>query len=70
MVIDDATTEPSTHDDPRGYPHEGWASVDGEQWRVRSGTPLARGQSVRVTARDGLVLDVIPVDGGRALDNN
>lgn len=62
MVIDDTATEPSTHDDPRGYPHEGWASVDGEQWRVRSGTPLARGQSVRVTARDGLVLDVIPVD--------
>ncbi|REE91841.1 NfeD family protein [Cupriavidus plantarum] len=41
---------------------DGWASVGGEQWRVRSGTPLARGQSVRVTARDGLVLDVVAID--------
>lgn len=51
MVIADATVD-----------HDGWASVDGEQWRVRTATPLARGQSVRVTARDGLVLDVIAID--------
>lgn len=51
MVIADATLD-----------HDGWASVDGEQWRVRTATPLARGQSVRVTARDGLVLDVIAID--------
>ncbi|GJG96561.1 nodulation protein NfeD [Cupriavidus pauculus] len=36
----------------------GWAMVHGEQWRVRSNGPLARGQPVRVTGRHGLVLDV------------
>ncbi|WP_454752253.1 NfeD family protein [Cupriavidus necator] len=38
---------------------EGWASVRGENWRVRSATPLARGTPVQVTARHGLVLDVV-----------
>ncbi|PZX20823.1 putative membrane bound peptidase; NefD homolog [Cupriavidus phytorum] len=38
---------------------EGWASVRGETWRVRSATPLARGTPVLVTGRSGLVLDVI-----------
>lgn len=38
---------------------EGWASVRGETWRVRSATPLARGTPVLVTARKGLVLEVI-----------
>ncbi len=41
---------------------EGWARVHSEQWRVRSAVPLKRGQSVRVTARDGLVLIVTPLD--------
>lgn len=40
---------------------EGWVRVHGEQWRVRSAVPLARGQEVRVTARDGLVLAVEPI---------
>ena len=39
---------------------EGWATVHGETWRVRSATPLARGQQVRVTRLDGLTLDVEP----------
>jgi len=39
---------------------EGWATVHGETWRVRSATPLARGQHVRVTRLDGLTLDVEP----------
>jgi membrane-bound serine protease (ClpP class) len=39
---------------------EGWASVHGERWRVRSATPLAVGQTVRVTAIDGLTLTVEP----------
>jgi membrane-bound serine protease (ClpP class) len=39
---------------------EGWASVHGERWRVRSTTPLAPGQKVRVTAIDGLTLTVEP----------
>ena len=41
---------------------EGWARVHSEQWRVRSAVPLKRGQAVRVTGRDGLVLTVAPAD--------
>lgn len=37
---------------------EGWARVHGETWRIRCRVPLRRGQSVRVTHVDGLVLDV------------
>lgn len=40
--------------------HEGWARVHGEQWRVRSKAPLARGSRVRVRARHDLILDVEP----------
>jgi membrane-bound serine protease (ClpP class) len=39
---------------------EGWARVHGEQWRVRSKAPLARGSRVRVRARHDLILDVEP----------
>jgi membrane-bound serine protease (ClpP class) len=39
---------------------ESWARVHGETWRVRSRAPLAPGQRVRVTAMDGLLLDVVP----------
>jgi len=38
---------------------EGWASVRGETWRVHSASPLPRGTPVVVTARNGLVLEVI-----------
>ncbi|SPC13594.1 Serine protease [Cupriavidus oxalaticus] len=38
---------------------EGWATVRGENWRVRSASPMARGTPVVVTARHGLILDVI-----------
>ena len=38
---------------------EGWARVRGEQWRVRAGAPVRRGQRLRVTGMKGLVLDVI-----------
>ncbi|MDD2701797.1 MAG: nodulation protein NfeD [Sideroxydans sp.] len=41
---------------------EGWAQVRGERWRVRLNAPAHRGQQVRVLARDGLVLQVLPVD--------
>ncbi len=41
---------------------EGWARVHSEQWRVRSAVPLKRGQTVRVTGRDGLVLTVAPLE--------
>ena len=39
----------------------GWARVHGERWRVSSTLPAAPGQSVRVTARNGLTLTVVPV---------
>ena len=44
--------------------HEGWARIHSEQWRVQSKVPLRRGQEVRVTARDGLVLNVTPAHKG------
>jgi membrane-bound serine protease (ClpP class) len=42
---------------------EGWARVHSETWRVRGRAPLARGQRVRVTAMEGLLLDVVPEPG-------
>ncbi|MBI3144614.1 MAG: nodulation protein NfeD, partial [Pseudogulbenkiania sp.] len=39
---------------------EGWVSIRGENWRVQSAIPLKRGQLVRVTARQGLVMNVEP----------
>ena len=41
---------------------EGWARVHSEQWRVHSAVPIKRGQNVRVTGRDGLVLTVTPAE--------
>lgn len=55
VVIDDAQAD-------------GWALIHGEQWRVHSDAPLARGQRVRVTGRRGLVLDVV-ADMAVSLDN-
>jgi membrane-bound serine protease (ClpP class) len=37
-----------------------WARVHSENWRVQSQSHLRRGQRVRVTGRDGLVLTVEP----------
>src|SRR5262245_50527622 len=39
---------------------EGWARIHGETWRVRCGSALKSGQRVRVTAMDGLLLEVVP----------
>lgn len=39
---------------------EGWATVDGERWKVRAEQPLRPGQRVRVTRVDGLTLEVNP----------
>ncbi|HUG21283.1 NfeD family protein [Piscinibacter sp.] len=39
-------------------PAETWVRVHGERWKVRSDTPLAPGQRVRVLALHGLTLDV------------
>ena len=41
---------------------EGWARIHGERWRVRVSKPLQRGQRIKVTARAGLILEVIPID--------
>ena len=38
---------------------EGWASINGERWRVRAAEPLSPGQRVRVTRVDHLTLEVI-----------
>ena len=43
---------------------EGWASVRGERWRVRSESALPAGAQVRITQRQGLVLWVAPTERG------
>lgn len=40
---------------------QGHVRLMGERWRARSIAPLARGQAVRVTAVDGLTLEVEPL---------
>jgi membrane-bound serine protease (ClpP class) len=40
---------------------EGWARINGEQWRVRTRVPIKRGQSVRVASQGDLLLGVVPV---------
>jgi membrane-bound serine protease (ClpP class) len=44
------------------FAQEGWARIHSETWKVRSTVPLKRGQKVRVTAINGLVLQVAPDD--------
>lgn len=39
-----------------------WMRLHGERWRVLSTSPLRRGQRVRVTGRNGLVLQVEPIE--------
>jgi membrane-bound serine protease (ClpP class) len=39
---------------------EGWARVHGEQWKVRTSRPVRRGEKLRVTAMEGLLLRVEP----------
>ena len=50
------------HGSASGGTGEGWAQVHGERWQVRSAEPLAPGHAVRVTARRGLTLTVVPVE--------
>lgn len=49
--------------------HGAWMRLHSERWRVRSDAPLQRGQRVRVTGREGLVLQVEPVEGMPAQGN-
>ena len=39
-----------------------WARVHGENWQVTAAASLRGGQKVRVVAREGLVLEVVPAD--------
>lgn len=43
-------------------PGGGWALIHGERWYVTSEAPLLPGQQVRVVAREGLVLRVVPAN--------
>ncbi|KAF3998332.1 nodulation protein NfeD [Glaciimonas immobilis] len=45
-----------------GVINEGWARVHSERWRAQSPLPLLQGQRVRVTARTGLILNVVPIN--------
>ena len=40
----------------------GWARIHGERWRVRASAPLAAGAQVRVTGRQGLMLEVVSAE--------
>ena len=48
------------------FAQEGWARIHSENWTVRSTVPLKRGQKIRVTAINGLVLEVAPDGTARA----
>ena len=45
-------------DDPRA----GWVALQGERWQVQGAAPLQPGQQVRVTAREGVHLQVSALD--------
>jgi membrane-bound serine protease (ClpP class) len=55
VTLDEGLTP---HDSGSGS--AGWARVHGERWRVQSHAPLPAGHAVRVTARQGLTLTVVP----------
>jgi len=64
VVLDDGLLPEHTADGTLA----GWARVQGERWRVASVTPAAPGERVRVTARHGLTLTVVPVSTVHAPD--
>ncbi|MGF0241677.1 NfeD family protein [Rhodococcus sp. IEGM1300] len=45
-----------------GNAYNGWVHLQGERWQVSSATPLQPGQTVRVVARKGLMLEVAAAD--------
>jgi membrane-bound serine protease (ClpP class) len=67
VVLDDGP-RPSEGNVPDSGPGNGdhggaaWARVHGERWQVTSTAPLTPGRTVRVTARRGLTLTVVPTD--------
>ena len=44
------------------FDQEGDVRIHGERWRARSAVPIRKGQKLRVTKIDGLLLQVQPVD--------
>lgn len=52
----------STGEALEAFAGEGRVHAHGETWSARSRVPLAAGQPVRITAIDGLVLEVEPLD--------
>jgi len=40
------------------FEREGWARVQGEQWKVRAAGAVRRGEKLRVIGMQGLVLEV------------
>ncbi|MFL9883726.1 nodulation protein NfeD [Paraburkholderia agricolaris] len=65
LLPGDTSTEASANAEANataGGTLAGWAQVQGERWRVSSTAPVAAGQAVRVTARRGLTLTVVPAE--------
>ncbi|RKE38530.1 membrane-bound serine protease (ClpP class) [Paraburkholderia sp. BL23I1N1] len=65
VVLDDGLLPeggPLPGDAAAGGMLAGWAQVHGERWRVSSTAPVAAGHAVRVTARRGLTLTVVPAE--------
>jgi membrane-bound serine protease (ClpP class) len=50
----------------RTYHGKAWVHLHGESWQTRSTAPLVPGQAVRVVARHGLVLEVVPINDNDA----
>jgi membrane-bound serine protease (ClpP class) len=62
LVSGDAGLVGSTAEVIAAGREETWVRLHGETWRAVSRTPLRTAQKVRVTARNGLVLEVVPAD--------
>jgi membrane-bound serine protease (ClpP class) len=43
------------------FDKSGWARIHSENWKVRTATPVRRGQKLRVSAVNGLELKVVPL---------
>lgn len=50
----------------RTYHGKTWVHLHGESWQTRSTTQLLPGQQVQVVARQGLVLEVVPINNNDA----
>ncbi|CAN5293915.1 hypothetical protein BH10PSE19_BH10PSE19_02750 [soil metagenome] len=48
------------------FTDQGWIQVEGESWQAHSNIPLHKGDKVRITAMDGLILTVKPLEKDEA----